>query len=394
MRTKIFLMVFTILTTFSAMADSIPSGFSRTLQWRVGLETVPAAVIKTNMFVNGDNSYDRKINNSFAGDIRADFSFAPATLEGMLYKGVYQGVGLGFTSYSGGRRLLGNPGSAYVYQGAPIVNFSDRLWFGYEWQFGAAFGWKHDNTAMPDNQYPVSTGVTALMGLGFKLHYKITDRWILSAGLQMRHFSNGNTSWPNRGVNSAGLSLGIAYTLKHECDDKSDAPYYKIEDKQSDWFCDVLAYGAWRKRTMTINDNPLICPGRFGIVGIQVAPMRRLNRYVATGVALTAQWDESAGLKDYWIGGSYGEDVKFYRPPFGHQISVGLSAHAELTMPVFSVNGGIGYEIVNPKGEKRFFQSLTLKTFVTKHVFINTGYRLGSFKDPQNLMLGIGFRLR
>ena len=39
---------------------------------------------------------------------------------------------------------------------------------------------------------------------------------------------------------------------------------------------------------------------------------------------------------------------------FGKQLSVGVSAHAELTMP---------------------------------------SYRLGNFKDPRNLMLGVGFRL-
>lgn len=61
-------------------------------------------------------------------------------------------------------------------------------------------------------------------------------------------------------------------------------------------------------------------------------------------------------------------------------------------MPIFAVNVGLGYDIINPRGDKAFFQSLTLKTFVTGHIYINTGYRLGDFKDPQNLMLGLGYR--
>lgn len=63
-------------------------------------------------------------------------------------------------------------------------------------------------------------------------------------------------------------------------------------------------------------------------------------------------------------------------------------------MPIFSVNVGIGYDIINPKGDKAFYQSLTLKTFVTRNLYLNAGYSLGSFKDPQNLMLGIGIRIR
>ena len=62
-------------------------------------------------------------------------------------------------------------------------------------------------------------------------------------------------------------------------------------------------------------------------------------------------------------------------------------------MPIFCINAGLGYNILSPKGDKRFYQSLTLKTFITRSVFINVGYRLGNFKDPQNLMLGAGVRL-
>ncbi len=90
--------------------------------------------------------------------------------------------------------------------------------------------------------------------------------------------------------------------------------------------------------------------------------------------------------------GTHDEYLKFERQPLGKQISLGISAHAELTMPIFSVNAGIGYEIINPVGYNRFYQSLTLKTFLTRHVYLNVGYRLGDFKNPQNLMLGIGVR--
>ncbi len=111
------------------------------------------------------------------------------------------------------------------------------------------------------------------------------------------------------------------------------------------------------------------------------------------GPSLDMQWDESSNLEPYWVEGTMGADTKFERPPFSKQLSIGLSAHAELIMPIFSVNAGIGYGLVTPKGEKRFYQSLALKTFLTEKIFINVGYRLGGFKDPQNLMLGMGIRL-
>lgn len=378
-------------------SDSIPSAFSRPLRWNVGVEVNPARVPGTNSFLKGENNEDRKISSAFSGSLRAGFSFDPSTRQGMLYKGLYQGVGIGATTFFSGS-LTGAPVSAYVYQGAPIVSFGGdgRLWLGYEWQFGAAFGWKHYDSQSSDNNAAVSTPVTAHMGLALKLHYALSQRWRMSVGLSARHFSNGNTSWPNAGVNYLGATIGVAYVINPAGDDWISPDRNLVEEAdRGRWFYDITAYGAWRKRAVVVGDpaEAELCPGKFGIAGLQFSPMRALNRYVAVGPSLDLQWDESAGLAAYWVDGTHGDMIKFHRPPFGKQIGVGLSAHAELTMPVFSVNVGLGYDFVNPRGDKAFYQSLTLKTFVTKNFYINTGYRLGSFKDPQNLMLGIGVRL-
>ncbi|MFS6554694.1 acyloxyacyl hydrolase, partial [Parabacteroides distasonis] len=119
----------------------------------------------------------------------------------ILYRGAYQGIGISLGSYADDG-VLGTPVSTFVYQGAPIVRFSNRLWLGYEWQFGAAFGWKHSNEEVAENNAVVSTAVTAHMGLGVKLHYRLSDKWQMSVGIGAHHYSNGNTSWPNAGVNT------------------------------------------------------------------------------------------------------------------------------------------------------------------------------------------------
>lgn len=379
----------------AATADSIPSAFSRPLQWRVGAELAPAWVPGTNSFLDGNNNLEKHINSSFSGNIRADFSFDKSTREGLLYKGLYQGVGVGATSFFA-NSLLGTPVSAYVYQGAPFVYFSDRLSLGYEWQFGAAFGWKHYNEESATDNAVVGTAVTAHIGLGVKLQYVLSDRWQMTVGVSANHYSNGNTSWPNAGVNSVGASLGIAYTINPQKESDTAADRSVIEEAdRGRWFYDIMVYGAWRKRVVNVGNpaEPELCPGRFGVVGLQFSPMRALNRWVAVGPSLDFQWDESGGLAPYWVDGTYGDMIKFRRPPFGKQISLGLSAHAELTMPIFTVNVGLGYDFINPKGNQAFYQSLTLKTFVTKNIYLNTGYRLGSFKNPQNLLLGVGVRL-
>lgn len=144
-------------------SDFVPSGFSRPLHWNVGAELTPAWVPGSNGFLKGNNNAGKHINAAFSGSVRADFNFDQSTREGMLYKGLYQGIGLGATTFFS-NSLLGTPVSAYVYQGAPFVYFNDCLRLAYEWQFGAAFGWKHYDLETADNNAVVSTAVTAHMG--------------------------------------------------------------------------------------------------------------------------------------------------------------------------------------------------------------------------------------
>lgn len=385
----------------AAVSDSIAAGgegnvvslLGAPLNYNVGVRGEVFNVPQTNMFLKGDNPAGKRIGSGASADIRAGFGFDARSRAGMLYRGIYQGVGVGLSGFFGDN-LLGTPVSVYVYQGAPIVHFSPRLWLGYEWEFGAAFGWKHYEKYTNESNVAVSTAVTARMGVGLKFHWLLTDRWQLSFGAEGRHFSNGNTSWPNKGVNSLGLSVGLTYLLS-EPQRVEAAPLWLAEEAdRRTLFLDAVVYGAWRKRAVALETETDLCPGVFGVAGLQLAPMMGLNRWFAAGVSLDMQYDESAGLAPYWVDGTYDENIKFERPPFTKQISMGISAHAELTTPIFAINAGLGCDFVNPVGNKRFYQMLTIKTFITDRLFLNVGYRLADFKQPSNLMLGVGYRFR
>ncbi len=403
-------LLLTAATVTGHAGDIAKTGISRPGEWRIGAEISPAWVPGTNNFLEGANSENKTINHRISADLRADFSFEPYSREDRIYRDLYQGIGLGINSYSAAG-LLGTPISIYAYQGAPISRLSQRLWLGYEWQFGIAAGWKHFEEYKSEDNVAVGTPVTAHMALLFKLHYSLSERWRMSLGIGANHYSNGNTAWPNAGVNSVGAAIGMAYTIRQSNDRHPTDTDGSIRDNgitdafgqndgecraaDSRWFYDITAYGAWRKRVVSVGmpGEPQLCPGRFGILGLQLSPMYRTGNWIALGASVDIQWDESTGLEKHWISGTSGDNIKFERPPFGEQLSAGISAHAELTMPIFSVNAGLGYELIAPEGEKRFYQSLTLKTFISKRIYINTGYRLGDFKDPQNLTLGLGVRL-
>ena len=86
-------------------------------------------------------------------------------------------------------------------------------------------------------------------------------------------------------------------------------------------------------------------------------------------------------------------DYGFYKPSPSRQWALGTSVRAEYVMPFFAINAGIGYNFLAGTDDQRgLYQTLTLKVAVSRLVYLNIGYSLQRFKDPNHLMLGIGFR--
>lgn len=104
------------------------------------------------------------------------------------------------------------------------------------------------------------------------------------------------------------------------------------------------------------------------------------------------QYDESVSIEQNLVENTPSDKMLFYKQSFKERFSAGLSLHAELTMPIFSINIGLGRNIIaNSPDTSIFYQTLALKTYVFRNAYINVGYQLRNFKDPNNLMLGIGY---
>lgn len=360
---------------------------------QIGFDIRPGYVTPTNDFFKGDNLQQKRINRSLSAHLKYAFRFGKDSYLGQLYPHTYQGIGIAYNSFSSPE--LGNPVAIYVFQGARIKQLSSRLSLDYEWNFGASFGWKkYDEIHNPKNDV-VGSKINAYINLGFLLNWQLHSQWNLVAGVDLSHFSNGNTRYPNSGVNTIGGRIGIVHTLGDNNTTvltsgrvRSELPVVKPYISY-----DLVVYGATRKRGFIKNDTPYLIPGSFGIIGLNFSPMYNFNKYFRAGVSMDAQYDESANIKDYMVYGTNSSDAKFHRPPFRKQFAVGLSLRGELVMPIFSINFGVGRNLIySGEDTKGFYQILALKTSITRHLFLHVGYQLSKFKDPNNLMLGVGYR--
>lgn len=341
-------------------------------------------VIPTNAFLRSSHDNAMSIN----ADLRAGFRFAPSTKYGRLYPNVRQGLSLnvlGFAPHSS----FGTPFGSCLFQDITLTeNKRWRVDFG--WNFGVSAPWRHFDLSTTPINTAIGSKVNAILGINAALLYKVSNQWALRLALTARHYSNGNTAAPNSGVNTAGLEVGASYMLNHQESRRTIKP--SAEDFKPGMSYDITVYGAQRSRIAPDNyGSPIVLPGKFGVAGLCFAPMYNINKYVRAGVSADVQYDESANISRHLVDGTYGENVKFYRQPFSERLSAGLSLRAELTLAMFGINFGVGRNIIARGESKVFYQTLTLKIYLPRRTFINIGYRLSEFHDPENLMLGVGF---
>ena len=182
---------------------------------QIGFDVRPGYVAPTNSFLEGDNAQRQKIDRSLSLHLKYAFQFSKDSYLGRLYPHAYQGIGVSHNTFYNSAEL-GNPVAVYAFQGAPIVRLSSRLSLDYEWNFGASFGWKQYDEHSNWYNDAIGSKINAYINLGFVLNWQFYPQWKLAAGVDFTHFSNGNTRYPNGGLNTIGGRVGIVRTFNAE----------------------------------------------------------------------------------------------------------------------------------------------------------------------------------
>lgn len=369
--------------------DTLP--FLRRFIQRVEVETRPGYVVPTNTFLRGENASWQPIRNSMSLHLKYSFQFRPGTYTDRIYGGAYQGAGIAFYTF-GDRKQLGDPVAFYLFQGARIKQFLPWLSLHYEWNFGLSCGWKPYNYDYNSYNRMIGSKVNAYLNVNFYLNWMLSRRFDLTSGVTLTHFSNGNTRFPNAGLNAVGVKIGLAYHFNRE----ASVPFYSLDQAPIPGFprhvsYDLVFFGSWRRKGVSLGEEQMASPEAYTVAGFNFAPMYNLGYKFRVGVSLDGVYDGSANVytKDYIVG----TQPDFYKPSLYKQIALGLSGRAEYVMPYFTVGLGLGANVLHAGGDlKGFYQILALKIEVTRNSFLHIGYNLKDFKDPNFLMLGFGFR--
>ncbi|MBQ8990305.1 MAG: acyloxyacyl hydrolase [Prevotella sp.] len=374
------------------VAASAVSGDSAVVH-RIEVEAIPGTILHTNDFLKGYNPEVRTMNQSFLAKLKYAFAPPENSEQALIYKGVYQGVGLAIHDFNS---QLGHPVSAYIFQGATIKTLTQRMTLNYEWDFGLTYGWKaHDWQTNPENRV-IGSKTTAYIDVDLYLRWMISKNWDLNIGATITHYSNGNTAIPNAGLNVLAAKASVAYYInRHQMQPKPAA----IPPVEKYWFWDLTLYGAWKKKGVDTEIGAYALPGTYGVIGFTLNPLYHVNHWLNVGASLDGSYDGCANMeiapealtKTYWNG----TDDDIYRASWYKKVALGLSARTEFVMPYFTINFGIGHNFVNAgtKDLKGFYEILALKIHLLEQAYLHIGYSLYDFYYPNNLMLGIGLHL-
>ncbi|WP_099465456.1 acyloxyacyl hydrolase [Parabacteroides provencensis] len=358
---------------------------------KLGIEARPAYIIPTNPFLRGENETGKLIRSSISAHLRYSFQFRPNTYTDRIYGEAYQGIGLAYYTFSE-KKYLGDPFAAYIFQGARLARFSPRLSFNYEWNFGVSAGWHPYDFDYNSYNKVIGSKINAYLNVNFYLNWKLSRLFDLNAGVDLTHFSNGNTKYPNSGLNTTGLKIGLVYNFNREENFLSNSSdHLKIPKFPHHISYDLLLFGSWRRKGVAYGDEQVASPETYPVFGFNFAPMYNINYKFRAGVSVDGVYDGSANVytEDYIVG----TEQQFYKPGLNKQLALGLSGRVEYVMPYFTVNLGIGANVLHGGGDlKALYQVLALKIEVTRSSFIHIGYNLQNFHTPNFLMLGIGYR--
>lgn len=196
----------------------------------------------------------------------------------------------------------------------------------------------------------IGSHINGLMQVAFYIETELKQRSKLQAGLTLIHFSNGNWSQPNLGINMPSLFLGIKQLEK--------APKYYKPVQRSDWKNSELQFSArLGKRQMSMDDPKDIVNH---LLEAKYFYPHKPHRYWTCGLV-------------YYFDRTYVYD-KFQpmgQPTFANTAELAITGGHEYRIGRVGFVADMGIYIYRPDDTKRrYFQALGLKYYVTPNLVL------------------------
>lgn len=307
--------------------------------------------------------------------------------------------GIGFGVYDFDRRDMGTPLSIYVFQGATLKRFSDRLKLNYEWNLGVSFNWKvFDEDTNPTNEC-IGNKANVYISGNIYLSWALSDNIDLNVGGMFNHVSNGAVKMPNSGINTAGGYLELRYNFNRDRVRNSYNPLLEAPPYKGHFLSDFMLHGTMRQRKVNPNTYGLASQyvdHNFFVMGFSYALLRQPGHRFRYGLGLDLIYDESACFTPRAVGTKPNgkEIVEVRYGDMENRFSLGVSARGELVQSAYTIFALVGYNVIHGnKWDLRFYQQVGIKVPFWDNLYGTFSIRSKRFAKAQYLFFGMGYRL-
>ena len=203
--------------------------------------------------------------------------------------------------------------------------------------------------------------------------YPITNHWILSAGLQFNHISNGSFLKPNKGVNYLMANLGVNKTLN---------PREPIAQKES---APIIGDSWSLLLSASLNSPHISSDSQYGVVSLGLFHQRGMGQKLFWVIGAEAIYNAA---------NRRGELVRRSEAP-GRSINFQGGAYVGLGIQFGpnSISLSKGYLIGNKNiPTQGIYHRLGFKKELTENLFFHTGICSNYFK-ASFLDIGLGYKL-
>jgi len=289
---------------------------------------------------------------------------------------------------------IGNPFSVFLFQGATLKEFGDRLSLDYEINLGVSFNWNHYDAVRSPDFLVTGSSINAHLAGDLFLRQKISDHFDLLYGVNVSHFSNGSTRTPNYGINPLSAYVEVAYNIngRRKLAEKI-APPDDFEKRRIHDFS-VFVTGRTVSLDTTGTQLRLRFPKQyFTVAGISYNYMFHSLRSLLWGPGIDLVYDEGnrVGIvSDSSSDAEYNGVVQLAK--LSDRFQAGLSIKGEVLMPGYSIFMSLGYDIIHANNkDERLYQNYGIKIRLFDGLYTSLGVRSTELTHSRFLYVNLGY---
>jgi hypothetical protein len=309
----------------------------------------------------------------------------------------YPAYGFGFLTYTFPQTdSLGKPNAFYLFLNAPFKRWN-KFSLNYILRLGMSYNWEPADPVSNPFHAALGSYRNLYISAGAEGQWLIGEQLSASVGLKFAHFSNGQSSLPNAGMNLLTPHIG----LKYDFNGGSRPEYIKYPkpeytEKSMEYY--VTLGNGIRQIFFTPKDS--LVASRVPRQGVS---------YPVYNISMAAQYQfgwvgKFGGGVDLIYWGAYdpqvelgaGNVIQAVKHPFSDYLQLGVFVSYEFVLNNISIVAQPGFRVIRKDYEGRptdFYQHLFLK-YHLRDLILGVGIRAVNFGQAEYIEWSIGYRIR